>query len=124
MTSFSDLLDLELKGIPLEHWGFFFPCHVAAWRFIRERRPDLLGEIDCGYDHEPWFKGKGATWFLSSVVKDSEYLEGVEGIMYPLATKLVSKGRLGGGRLDGDEALRHSIEKVERALERLITRGA
>ena len=89
-NSFATLLRSELCNIPFEQWGFFFPCHVAAWRYIRERRPDLLGEINCGYSQEPWFHGTGAEWFVTVVANDPQYLAGIEAIMYPLAAAVAS----------------------------------
>ena len=48
-----DLLRKEFVSIPIEHWGYFFPCHVAVWRFIQTARPGILGELQAGFDEEP-----------------------------------------------------------------------
>ena len=62
MTSelLADLIVHELCSIPADKWGFFFPAHVALWRFIRTTRPDVLGELSAEYTDEPVFHGRGA----------------------------------------------------------------
>ena len=81
-------LQHELCSIPLEHWGHFFPCLVATWRFIEELRPSTLGALNCGYDASvPWFRGKGSRLFDS--IRNSEIVvECYEKIMDPLATAI------------------------------------
>ena len=43
MTSelLADLIVHELWSIPADKWGFFFPAHIALWRFIRSTRPEV-----------------------------------------------------------------------------------
>ncbi len=69
MTSalLADLIVHELWSIPADKWGFFFPAHVALWRFIRAERPDVLGELSARFKDEPVFDGRGAEWFCGSL---------------------------------------------------------
>ena len=78
------LIRAEMRNIPIEHWGFFFPCHVAAWRFIEAKRPEILGPLKAGFRSEPYFEGKGARWFCHVLGNQSEYLDLLEAIMYPI----------------------------------------
>lgn len=87
-ASLDGLLRRELLNIPLEHWGYFFPMQLAVWRYLRGRRPALLGELEAGYDQEPYFKGRGSDWFCTSLGNDLEYLDLLEAIMYPLVDAL------------------------------------
>jgi hypothetical protein len=88
-----DFLRRELVAIPIEHWGYFFPCHVAVWRFIQAKRPGTLGDLNAGYDKEPYFQGRGAEWFCSILGNHNAYLDLLERIMYPLAAALPSSSR-------------------------------
>jgi hypothetical protein len=73
-----------LCNIPLENWGHYFPFLVAAWRFIQELRPDVLGELKAGYDKEgPWFKGKGVEIF-DHIINSESTFDAIEMIAYPL----------------------------------------
>lgn len=94
--SLETLLRTELLSIPFEHWGYFFPCHVAAWRFIQDTRPGILGELQAGYDTEPYFKGKGAEWFCGVLGEQEEYIACLEAIMYPLTSQLSEKSKARG----------------------------
>ena len=40
---------VELRAVPLAFWGFFFPCLLAAWRFVENRAPGRLGTLDMSY---------------------------------------------------------------------------
>jgi len=82
----AELLRLELSNIPVEHWEYFFPAWVALWRFVEEARPGVLGELRAGYDREgPYFRGRGATWFMDILANDEGVLQGVERVMYGVA---------------------------------------
>ena len=83
-----ELIRSELLSIPLDQWGFFFPVHVAVWRFLHGLKPTLIGELDAGYDGEPYFKGRGAEWFITSVTNNPRYVELVEDIMYRVTSRL------------------------------------
>ena len=95
-VSLEALLRKELLSIPFEHWGYFFPCHVAAWRFIQDVRPGVLGELQAGYKTEPYFKGKGADWFCDVLGNQEEYIGCIEAIMYPLTDQLSEKSKARG----------------------------
>lgn len=82
------LLLNELAAIPVENWRFFFPAHVAVWRFIEEVRPGVLGELSAGFDEEPYFRGRGAEWFCGSLGESSAYLDKLEHIMYSVVNGL------------------------------------
>jgi hypothetical protein len=88
-----ELLRKELVSIPIEHWGYFFPCHVAVWRFIQALRPGVLGELQAGFDNEPYFKGRGSEWFCGTLGNHGPYLDALEAIMYPLAGALDQAAR-------------------------------
>ncbi len=75
------LIAAELHTVPLANWGFFFPCHLAAWRFIHVRRPSRLGPLKARWDSEPVFEGLGAEWFCEKLGNDNQYLSAVEDIM-------------------------------------------
>jgi len=79
-----DLIRAELANVPIDHWGFFFPCHVAVWRFIQVMRPGILSELKAYFKDEPVFEGKGATWFCEELGSQEEYLDLLEAIMYPI----------------------------------------
>ena len=87
-TSDADLLQqlirTEMRNIPIEHWGYFFPCQIAAWRFIETKRPGIFGSLNAGYDSEPYFIGKGARWFCDVLGNNVQYLDLVEAIIYPV----------------------------------------
>ncbi|HVT43621.1 MAG TPA: hypothetical protein VMT00_04455 [Thermoanaerobaculia bacterium] len=83
-----DLVRAELVNIPIEQWEFFFPVQVAVWRFISERRPGVLGELDAGFSNAPFFRGKGAEWFCGELGGDRRYGELLERIMYPVVDGL------------------------------------
>ncbi len=79
-----DLLRAELVNVPLDAWGFFFPCHVAVWKFIEVERPGVLGPINARFHGQPVFIGKGATWFCQELGEVEGYFDALEAIMYPL----------------------------------------
>ena len=76
MTSelLTDLIVHELWSIPADKWGFFFPAHVALWRFIRSTRPDVLGELSAEFADGPVFHGRGAEWFCGRLLEDDAVL--------------------------------------------------
>jgi|GEM_PF-3412939 len=78
------LVRAELANIPVQHWGFFFPCHVAVWRFIEWARPGVLGEVKALFKDEPVFEGRGATWFCEALGSHEEYVNLLEEVMYPI----------------------------------------
>jgi hypothetical protein len=82
------LLRRELVSIPLRNWGFFFPGHVAVWRFIEASRPGVFGELRAGYDTEPYFRGKGSEWFAEVLCNREGYLALLERILYPIVDAL------------------------------------
>lgn len=86
-----EIIGKELISIPIENWGFFYPCQVAVWRYIQNRRPGVLDEINTGYDSEPYFKGKGSKWFCEKLFNDNDYLDIIEEIMYFVVDNLNPK---------------------------------
>lgn len=82
------LLRRELAAVPVEHWGYFFPIHVAVWRFIEETRPGFLGQLSAGFKGEPYFRGRGADWFVGTLGNTEDYISLLEEIMYPLTRRL------------------------------------
>jgi hypothetical protein len=78
------LLRNELANMPIEHWGFFFPAHVAVWRFIETTRPGVLGPLKARFSDQPYFEGKGSSWFCNVLGNRAEYLHLLEAIMYPI----------------------------------------
>jgi hypothetical protein len=74
----------ELTNIPIEHWGFFFPVHIAVWRFIEAMRPGVLGQVKAHFQGQPSFEGKGATWFCEELGSNEKYIGLLESIMYPI----------------------------------------
>lgn len=82
------LLRRELAAIPVEHWGYFFPGHVAVWRFLEQVRPGLLGTLQAGYRGRPYFRGRGSDWFTNVLGERADYLDALESIFYPLADEL------------------------------------
>ena len=86
------LIRAELGRLRLDHWGYFFPAHLAVWRFIREQRPSALDEVKCGYDTQPWFSGRGAHWFMETLVNRDDFVDLVEAIMYAAADHLRRSG--------------------------------
>jgi hypothetical protein len=97
-----EALRKELVAIPIEHWGYFFPCHVGVWRFIQATRPGTLGELEAGFDQEPYFKGTGAQWFCGTLGNHNPYLDALEAIMYPLADALTPTMRERGFLLEAE----------------------
>ncbi len=87
-SDFRELLRTELLNIPLAQWGFFFPLHGATWRFVETLSSKLIGELDAGYDDEPYFKGRGAKWFVTNITNNSRYLDLAEDIMYSVTDGL------------------------------------
>ncbi len=85
----------ELNTIPINQWGYFFPFHIAVWRFIEEIQPGFLGELKAGYDDGPWFNGPKSKWFCEELGNSDAYIESIEKIMYPLVQDLpqVAKDR-------------------------------
>lgn len=98
-----DLIRKELLSIPLAQWGYFFPCQVAAWRFIEICRSGHLGPLDAGYDSEPYFFGKGADWFCRELGNSEPYLDLLEAIMYPLVESLPIAAKVRGYLNDASE---------------------
>lgn len=82
------LVRRELAALPIEHWGYFFPIHAAVWRFIEERRPGVIDGLNAGYKGEPYFKGRGAEWFVGALGNTEEYISLLEQVMYPLSRQL------------------------------------
>src|SRR5262245_61272407 len=88
-----ELIRAELVNIPIEHWGFFFPCHVAVWRFIQVMRPGSLPELSARFDKEPVFRGVGSVWFCGTLGNRDDYIDQLEGIMYPVTKEASPKIR-------------------------------
>jgi hypothetical protein len=84
------LIRNELLAIRLDHWGFFFPAHVAVWRFLHDRHPSAFDDVKAGYDTEPWFSGRGAGWFMQDLLNRDEYVDLVEEIMYAAAEQALA----------------------------------
>lgn len=127
MNDYSTLRTLirnELSAVPIEHWGYYFPCHVAVWRFLEAARPGVLDALAAGYDTEPYFLGKGSSWFVNRLGNDLEYLDVVDKIMRvvvdSLGSKLREKSNLDVNQMpEIDELLiarlaRISLEKLDR----------
>ena len=110
-----EYLEAELCNIPIEHWGFFYPCHVGVWRFIGDTWPGILGELQSGFDEEPYFRGKGSEWFCDTLGNDEAYLEAVERIM-TLVVDGVSSGAKDRGFVAVEELPELPMEAVARLL--------
>lgn len=80
----TSLIRRELVTIPIDQWGFFFPCLLAIWRFIEMKRPGVLGPAKGGFDTEPYFEGRGAQWFMAGLTSNDRFVELLEAIMYPI----------------------------------------
>jgi hypothetical protein len=88
-TTLKELLRRELAYMPIEAWGDFFPAWVALWRFLAESRPGTLDdEVRASYQTEPGmcphFRGRGAEWFMQTVMDDETVLGGIERVMYEI----------------------------------------
>lgn len=75
------LLERELRAMPIEHWAFMLPAHLAVWHFIEELCPGVLGPVVARSGDPPDFEGDGASWFVGSVTSDPGYLDAVDGVM-------------------------------------------
>ena len=89
-TRLMDLVRTELVNIPVANWGFFFPCHVAVWRYIERMRPGVFGELKAYFKGEPSFEGKGASWFCEDLGSNEDYISALEAIMYPITSSASS----------------------------------
>ena len=114
-----DLIRREIASIPIAHWGYFYPVHVAVWRFIEAERPGVLGELHSGYDTEPYFKGKGSEWFSGTLGNRDEYLDLLEQIMYPIAASLTPEAKKRGFLLEPEVPLPDS-DVVRRLTETVL----
>jgi len=128
-TLLAMLLRKELCSIPIAHWGYFFPCHVAVWRFIEAARPGAIGGLDAGYDSEPYFKGRGSDWFCEMLGNDEGYLTLLENIMYPLVdaltSEIIERGFLTDTEASGidENMVRHLEELVLCRVDEAIAQG-
>jgi len=109
------LIRRELAAVPVEHWGFFFPLHVAVWRFLEAVRPAALGPLSTGYDSEPYFQGKGAAWFVGELGNLDDYVEAVDAVMRNVVQSL-------GAKVVGVD--RFAIEDIPPTDEELLARLA
>jgi hypothetical protein len=75
----------EFTSITIRKWGYFFPCLTATWQFITHVRPGVLGDVTAGYDSEPYFIGRGAEWFVDTLLMAQDYQDLVEPIWYQVA---------------------------------------
>jgi hypothetical protein len=80
----TSLIRRELVTIPIDQWGFFFPCLLATWRFIEKKRPGTLAPAKGGFDTKPYFEGRGARWFMEGLTSNDRFVELLEAIMYPI----------------------------------------
>jgi len=80
----TSLIRREFVTIPIDQWGFFFPCLLATWRFIERKRPGVLGPAKGGFDTEPYFEGRGARWFMEGLTSHDRFVGLLEAIMYPI----------------------------------------
>lgn len=87
------LIRRELVSIPVSHWGFFFPCHIAVWRFIEIKRPGSIGTLKATYRDEPCFEGAGSKWFCEVLGDNETYLNLLEAIMYPMTLDAATSAR-------------------------------
>src|SRR5262245_17625669 len=83
-TLLTRLLRNELTSVPIEHWGHLFPAHVAVWRFIEAMRPGVLAPLKAHFSDRPHFEGQGSSWFVDVLGNRDDYLDLIEGIMYPI----------------------------------------
>jgi hypothetical protein len=124
----SNLLQEEFLNLPIAHWGYFFPCHVAVWRFINRMRPGALGELRAGYKDVPYFDSEGADWFCNVLGTREDYLDEIERIWHSVADSLRTESRERGfvlnrnelPPLDGDAVGRLAgivLTEVERAFK-------
>ncbi|WP_438035790.1 hypothetical protein [Sorangium sp. So ce204] len=123
------LLRKELSALPTTHWRYLFPCGVAVWRYIHERHPDALGEVNAGYDEKPWFAGPGARWFVRVLQQGDDYQRICDSIMESLIEQLGPE-RLSRIDLEEDELpvidstlVAQLEELVEREVKLAIARG-
>lgn len=117
-----NLIRNELLNVPIEKWGFFFPCVIAVWRFIEIKRTATLGTLVAGYDNEPYFNGKNAEVFceLFALGDNEEYVSLLEELMYPIADYIkANPSILQRGFLEPGEIPSLPTEKIE-ALASLI----
>jgi hypothetical protein len=103
-SALQELLQNELVNIPLDQWGFFFPAHVAVWRFIHKKRPLALGDVNAGYDTEPWYAGRGATWFTDELLNRPDFIDVVDRIMRAAVDQAVATPAKERGFLLSEEA--------------------
>lgn len=119
------LMRTEMTNVPFEHWGFFFPGHVAVWRFIEAKRPGVLGQLKAAFRSEPYFEGKGATWFCDVLGNDEQYLDLLEAIIYPVTSKASTAVRervLERGFFLDNEILALDAESVRRLAEVVLSK--
>jgi hypothetical protein len=95
-SEIGELIRTEFSNVPLEHWGYFFPCHVAVWRYIEARYPGVVGPLRAGYSGEPWFEGTGAHWFCGVLGENPQYLDAVEALSYFVVNHLPDRARVRG----------------------------
>jgi hypothetical protein len=98
----SDLLRRELSTVPVRQWGYFFPVHLAVWRFIEAERPGVIGDLKAGYDREPYFEGTGSEWFCGTLGNNEQYLDLLERLMYPIANQLTATAKARGHLLQSE----------------------
>lgn len=123
------MLENELSAVPLAHWGYFFPCHVAVWKFIEEFRPGVLGGLQAGYDNEPYFRGRGSLWFCDSLGNNEAYLDLIERLMYSMVRDLMPETMARGfllrtevPRID-DATMQSLSELVLKAVDEAVSSG-
>ncbi len=125
MNNLVDLLKARIKGVPIENWGYFYPCHLAAWDFIESKWPGKLGPVKSGFDSEPWFQGPKSDWFEDLISNNVEYVELVEKILTKVADNL-KKDVLDRGFLMNEESLSldvASISNLEHVIEQAVKAG-
>ena len=113
------LLTRELQSLGVNKWGFFFPCYLAIWKFIEIRRPQALGSLNAGYDSEPYFKGKGATWFTEVLPENLIILDLIESVMYD-AAKSVNSTIIERGFMLSHEVPQLNIGQIDRLVTSVL----
>jgi hypothetical protein len=99
------LIRAELANTPIDRWGYFFPCHIAVWRFIEAMRPGVLAPVKASFKAEPEFEGRGAEWFCGVLGSDEAYLNELDAIMYPLVNAIPPEVRERGFLLEKEVPL-------------------
>ena len=79
-----------------------------------------MGEVNAGYDTEPWFKGRRVDWFCDQLGNDNEYLDCLESIMNRMTSCLTSAAVHKGSVIE-DELPDLPPDVIERLSSRIVS---